>query len=208
VNALRADLTQRWQRVEQRLPGSAATGIGLIESWAQPHRRYHDLTHLQNVLVGVDELASWADDAFAVELGAWYHDAVYDGAAQAEERSALRAEVELGALGLPSEVVAEVARLVRLTAGHDPAPEDRNGAVLCDADLAILAADAERYAAYAAAVRQEYAHVEESAFRAGRAAILGDLLAQRRLFRTPIGQDRWERRARANLAAEIAALGS
>jgi predicted metal-dependent HD superfamily phosphohydrolase len=109
---------------------------------------------------------------------------------------------------LPSEVVAEVARLVRLTAGHDPAPEDRNGAVLCDADLAILAADAERYAAYAAAVRQEYAHVEESAFRAGRAAILGELLAQRRLFRTPIGQDRWERRARANLAAEIAALGS
>jgi predicted metal-dependent HD superfamily phosphohydrolase len=208
VNALRADLTQRWQRVEQRLPGSAAIGIGLIESWAQPQRRYHDLTHLQNVLVGVDELASWADDAFAVELGAWYHDAVYDGAAQAEERSALRAEVELGALGLPSETVAEVARLVRLTAGHDPAPEDRNGSVLCDADLAILAADAERYATYAAAVRQEYAHVEESAFRAGRAAILGELLARRRLFRTPIGQDRWERRARANLAAEIAALGS
>ena len=35
-------------------------------------------------------------------------------------------------------------------------PGDANGAVLCDADLAVLASPPEAYAAYASAVREEY----------------------------------------------------
>jgi predicted metal-dependent HD superfamily phosphohydrolase len=209
VESLRADLAARWERVERRCPDPgrvAALGSALVDSWAEPHRRYHDLTHLQNVLAGVDELADWADDPFVVELAAWYHDAVYDGAPAAEERSAARAERELAAVGLSGGLVAEVARLVRLTVHHNPAPADRNGAVLCDADLAILAADAGRYASYATAVRSEYAHIGDADFRAGRAAILRDLLTQPTLFRTPIGRTRWEASARANLTAELTHL--
>lgn len=205
----RADLAARWERVEPHCPDperAAAVGVTLLDSWAEPHRRYHDLTHLQNVLLAVDELADRADDPFAVELAAWYHDAVYDGAPEAEERSAARAERELAAVGLSADLVAEVARLVRLTVHHNPAPADRNGAVLCDADLAILAADPPGYAAYAAAVRQEYAHVPDADFRAGRAAILRNLLAQPILFHTPTGQSRWEAKARTNLTAELASL--
>jgi predicted metal-dependent HD superfamily phosphohydrolase len=78
--------------------------------------------------------------------------------------------------------------------------------VLCDADLAVLAGDPARYAAYADAVREEYAHVPDDAFRAGRAAVLSGLLAQQPLFRTPSGQASWEAAARVNVAAELAAL--
>ena len=79
-------------------------------------------------------------------------------------------------------------------------------ALLVDLDLAILAAPAERYAAYAAAIRREYAHVPEDQFRAGRAAVLAGFLARPRLYASPALAARWEAPARANLAAECAAL--
>jgi len=141
-------------------PGGAtdwsAIGAALLRSWGEPTRQYHNLTHLQHVLRRVAELAAHATDLRAVRLAAWYHDAVYDGAPDDEERSAQRAEAELTEARLDAVLVAEVARLVRLTAGHDPAPDDANGETLCDADLAILAAPAEEYAAYTRAVRAEY----------------------------------------------------
>ena len=112
----------------------------------------------------------------------------------------------LAALRVDDEVVAEVARLVRLTAGHDAADDDPDGAVLCDADLAILAADETRYAEYAAGVRAEYAHVPDDDFARGRAAVLRQLLGQRSLFRTPTAHAAWETAARANVAAELARL--
>ncbi len=100
----------------------------------------------------------------------------------------------------------EVARLVRLTASHDPAAGDTDGAVLCDADLAVLARDEAGYAQYVAGVRREYGHVPDAAFRAGRAAVLRSLVAQPRLFRTPSGFARWESAARRNVADELAQI--
>ncbi len=78
--------------------------------------------------------------------------------------------------------------------------------MLCDTDLAILAADATGYAAYTRAVRAEYRHVPDAVFRAGRAAVLRELAEQPYLFRTPIARRRYESQARADLEAELAAL--
>ncbi len=206
------DLAGRWEDLLAGLPGPTGrapqTGRRLLGRWAEPHRRYHDLVHLTAVLDGVEALAGHAADPDAVRLAAWYHDAIYAGAPGDEERSARLAEAELGpgGLALPAALVAETARLVRLTATHDPAPGDRNGEVLCDADLAILAADADGYARYVAAVRAEYAHVDDAAFAAGRAAVLRRLLGLPALFRTPAGQARWERAARAGVTAELREL--
>ena len=58
---------------------------------------------------------------------------------------------------------------------------------LCDADLAILAAEPQRYADYSAAVRREYAHVSDADFAVGRALVLRDLLAKPSLFQTRTG---------------------
>jgi predicted metal-dependent HD superfamily phosphohydrolase len=55
-------------------------------------------------------------------------------------------------------------------------------------------------------VRQEYAHVPDDLFRAGRAAVLAALLAAPALFRTAAGRRRWEHAARANVEAELAQL--
>ncbi|MGV2916504.1 HD domain-containing protein [Streptomyces alfalfae] len=179
----------------------------LIERWAEPQRRYHTTEHLTAVLDHIDVLYDHADDADLVRLAAWFHDAVYlPDRSTNEERSARLAERALPEAGLTEAQIAEVARLVRLTTSHDPAEGDHNGEVLCDADLAVLASEPAAYAAYAAAVREEYAFVPDEAFRAGRAAVLHQLLALPRLFRTEHGATHWEGPARENLSTELALL--
>ncbi|WP_310964529.1 HD domain-containing protein [Nocardioides terrisoli] len=185
----------------------------LVSAYATD-RGYHDLRHLAEVLARLDELGvrSGADpqrDDLVVLLAAWFHDAVYAGAADDEERSARLAEETLADVGPPvtGDDVEEVARLVRLTAGHDPAPGDRNGELLCDADLAILAATPDRYAEYVADVRRDFADIDDTAFRAGRAAVLSELAGRTTIFRTAHARRHWEQRAQTNLAAELSSLG-
>ena len=55
-------------------------------------------------------------------------------------------------------------------------------------------------------MRREYAHVPDEAFRAGRAAILRDLLAKPHLFHTAYAREHWEASARGNAEREVAQL--
>ncbi|KUO10467.1 hypothetical protein [Streptomyces sp. DSM 15324] len=190
-------------------PDPAPYADALLTRWREPQRRYHTVEHLSAVLDHIDVLHEHADDPAAVRLAAWFHDAVYlPDRSENEERSARLAERALPEAGVGEARTAEVARLVRLTVTHDPADEDRDGQVLCDADLAILAAPPSAYAAYTAAVREEYHFVPNDAFRAGRAAVLRQLLDLPRLFRTPYGAERWEATARYNLRSELELLAS
>ncbi|GMA30356.1 DUF4031 domain-containing protein [Litorihabitans aurantiacus] len=149
-----------------------------------------------------------------VAVAAWFHDAVHTSGRRRDDplpagvtdetASASLARDLLHGL-LPGADVAETVRLVLLTQTHRPESGDVAGAVLSDADLSVLGSSPARYADYAAAIRAEYAHVPEDAFRSGRAAILEPLL-DGDLFHTPSGRRRWETAARANLTAELARL--
>ncbi|MFE5032292.1 hypothetical protein [Streptomyces sp. NPDC056683] len=210
------DLRSRWLSAflgsrddDSCVPSPYRYADELLRRWQEPQRRYHTVAHLVAVLDRIDVLEEYADDPDLVRLAAWFHDAVYlPDRSTNEERSARLAERALPEAGLPARQTAEVARLVRLTVSHDPAPGDRNGEVLCDADLAILAAPPSAYAAYTAEVREEYHFVPSDAFRAGRSAILRQLLDLPHLFRTPYGRTEWEPTARYNLAAELEMLST
>ncbi|MCG6495053.1 hypothetical protein [Kitasatospora sp. A2-31] len=204
------DLLADWTSLLRRCGASGDPepyGRELLRRWAEPQRRYHTTDHLRAVLDHVDALAAHATDPDTVRLAAWFHDAVYrPDRSENEERSAALAARALTEAGLSEERVAEVVRLVRLTVTHRPEPGDRDGEVLCDADLAVLGGAPEAYAGYAAAVRAEYAFVPEPDFRAGRAAVLRQLLALPALYRTPAAHERFDARARANLGTELGAL--
>ena len=189
-------LAERWP-----LAGATTLRDELIAAWDRPG--YHDQLHLTEVLDRLDELAAAGArfDDTTTRLAAWFHDAVYDGAADDEERSARWAE-----RALPATYADEVARLVRMTAHHRPADDDLAGCALSDADLAILAAPPQRYAAYVAGVRADFAHVGDDDFRVGRAAVLRDLAAKPHLFHTAQGRALWEPAARANLERELGGL--
>jgi predicted metal-dependent HD superfamily phosphohydrolase len=188
----------------------SAAGRGLrarlLEAYGAIDRGYHDLRHLAEVLARLDELAD-AGEAFdrtPVVLAAWFHDAVYAGAPDDEERSARLAATELAGLDVDADTVSEVVRLVLVTTDHRPADGDLNGAALSDADLGILAAPEARYTSYVEDVRREYAHVPDDEFDRGRRAVLQALADKPALFHTATARARWESAARANLARELA----
>ena len=199
-SALVRPLMQRWNRL---LPASPELGERLLECWNEPHRRYHDRRHLLQVLEALDLLGG-PDVPAPVALAAWFHDAVYAGQPGADEEASARlAEDLLPAAGAGAAATAECARLVRLTALHDPARGDRHGEMLADADLAVLGREPGRYRAYLAEVRAEYAHLSDADFAAGRRRVVARLAAADPLYRTARGRDLWETQARRNLRAEL-----
>ena len=196
-------LRERWLR---RFVDLGGIGEVVLAAYGEDSRIYHDVRHLYDVVTVVDLLGGESLDPDAVELAAWFHDVVYDVRRTDNEASSADQAARLLAPHLEPERVDEVVRLVLLTRDHQVTARDANGAVLCDADLAVLARSPERYDEYAARVRLEYAHVDDDAFRAGRAEVLRSLLALPSLFATAYGRQHWESPARANLHRELAPL--
>lgn len=180
----------------------------LIKRHQEPWRRYHTLEHVADVLDVVDDNADLCDDAVPVALAVWFHDAVYRPQTRDDDEaaSALLAEDRLGELGVDPATVGEVVRLVLLTRDHRPGPDDPNGAVICDADLAVLGSGRWRYARYADGVRFEYRHLSDDDFRPRREAALWEFLRRDRIFHTDRLYEQLDSRARLNLRWEISRL--
>jgi predicted metal-dependent HD superfamily phosphohydrolase len=205
VTAPEVELRHVWRRVVG--PHHDGGLDGLLQRHRQPHRRYHTATHVMWVCRHVDELVVHhpVDDVGAVLAAALFHDAVYDTrSATNEADSAALAVRQLTDIGWDIDRCATVARLVNATAQHQAVAADE--AVLLDADLAILGGQVHEYMPYVTAVRAEYAHVDDQAWRTGRVAVLQHFLDQPNIYATATMRHARQARARANLAAELAAL--
>lgn len=168
-------------------------------------RAYHNLRHIEAVLETflfiAEGLSTEAESI--VTLALCYHDVVYDSQAKDnEERSAEFADHELEGLGISPEDRAEVRRLILLTQRHDVSPGDVLGAIVVDADLAILQSPTAEYDRYAAAIREEYSWVPEADYQAGRTKVLQSLMAKKLFTSSLLDEDL----ARANMSREIATL--
>lgn len=181
--------------------------LRLLERYREPQRRYHDLSHVAACLGWLDWFRSSAARPDEVELGLWFHDAVYDPRrVDNEQRSAELARVELSALGVRPESIEAVAQLVEATRAHDASGGD--AALLVDIDLAILGARRHEFEQFELSIREEYGHVPEAAFRAGRAHVLSRFLARPVLYRTPMLREELEERARENLERRLRELSA
>jgi predicted metal-dependent HD superfamily phosphohydrolase len=141
----------------------------------------------------------------AVDAALFFHDAVYDPTrADNEERSADLAEGHLKAMGESARFVAVVRDLIMDTR-HVTSPASNDGRYVVDIDLSILGEAPDRFEAYERAIRREYQHVPEEAFRVGRAKVLRAFVDRPRIYGTDVFRDRYEAAARENLARSLAA---
>jgi predicted metal-dependent HD superfamily phosphohydrolase len=215
-------LRGRWgSDVARAVPGvdaqaAAVVGEDLLRRWREPHRCYHDVAHLAEVLAAVDTLARaervGPRGHAAALLGAWFHDAVYavDGPTGNEQRSAELASESLGRLGAPGGLVDRVVTLVLDTATHDLGGRVRDPArvLLHDADLWVLAAPVGRFDEYCRQVREEYATVPAATYGRARSEVLRPFLSRGHVYRTGYARSEWEPAARENLARELTRLAA
>ena len=191
----------------------ARAGADLLARWTEPRRRYHTTRHLVEMFGALEELeeATEIDDrqCCLARLAAWFHDAIHDPAARSgsnEADSATLARDTLPLLAVADDDVATIDRLVRLTARHDVDTVEPVDAAFHDADLWILSAPQERFDSYCAQVREEYAHLPDTAFQQGRTAILEPLSHRDAIYRTSHARHGWETPARINLSRELGRL--
>lgn len=181
----------------------AMTREELSAAYAAPGRHYHNLAHIEDCLAAlaqVDGLSVVEREVLTEAI--WWHDVVYDPTrSDNEELSARLAEQHVRA-----DLRQDVARLIRLTRTHEVDPNDRLGAILISIDLSILGAAPARYDAYAAAIRQEFIHVSDPDYRAGRARVLRRFAARAVIYPDAGFAARYDRRVRENLARELASL--
>ncbi len=200
-----------WVHLLAGLGGTRAvadeTLSSILERYREPQRHYHTIDHIRAVLTEITDLSAPDRPPTALLLAGWLHDVVYDPrATNNEDRSAAYARELLQRLDVDSMIGDTTARLILLTKHHDAAPNDREGQILLDADLAILGTAPAEYDRYAAAIRREYSWVLPDAYRVGRTRVLQDFLQRPRIYSTPKMWLRAESRARDNLRREIAAL--
>jgi predicted metal-dependent HD superfamily phosphohydrolase len=176
-----------------------------------PGRHYHGLAHVEALLALAREHRTDLADPHAVEAAIWFHDAIYDSRrSDNEARSAALAQDKLSSRVEPARL-SRIVEMIEATATHtlpDLGDEaaDRDAAFFLDMDLSILGAPKSVFDSYEAAVRREYAWVDNRAWRSGRAAVLRKFLARPHIFHTEAFRQRYEAEARKNIARSIAAL--
>ena len=178
----------------------------LVESYSQPHRRYHTVQHLQECFAHLDLARPIAQHASEVELALWFHDAIYDTSRRDnEERSAQWARKSALSAGLSPERAERIAGLV-LATKHDAVPLGSDAGLLVDIDLAILGSETARFEEYEMQIREEYAWVPESVYRQARRKILEGFLNREWIYSTAFFRAEHEARARENLSRSVARL--
>ncbi|MCX5741299.1 MAG: hypothetical protein NT062_02235 [Proteobacteria bacterium] len=178
----------------------------LAARYGEPHRAYHDATHIAAMLGWFDVVADnvgWQASG-DVYLAIVFHDAIYDATAKDNEARSAQLARDLVAAG------DRVVGLIELTARHGsltPADvaADHDAALFLDCDLTILGADPATFDRYDAGVRIEYRHVPDDLFAAGRRAFLAKLAAQPRIYFSDFFHARLDAAARANLARKLRA---
>lgn len=174
--------------------------LDLTRCYLEPHRTYHALPHIADMLQRGRDLQLSDVQVAAI----WFHDAIYDPTRKDnEERSAAMAVERLTAVGWAEADVRLVARIVRDTTTHTPsAPEAE---VVIDLDLASLALPRPAFERNGARIRAECAAFDDATFTAGRLAFMEAFLARERLFWTPWGAP-LEPLARENLRLDVERL--
>ncbi|MDF1562855.1 MAG: hypothetical protein P1V51_07415 [Deltaproteobacteria bacterium] len=203
--ALAALFAAAWQALGCK--GDPAPAFGdLVRRHAEPHRRYHTLTHVQALLAGLERHPGPVEDRAALQLAIFFHDAIQvPGGEEDEQASAALARQQLEGGGADPVRLAAIEEAI-LATRHRAAPAPGDPSLMVDLDLSILGALPGDYDAYLSAVRSEWAWVSHRRWRRGRRRLLEGWLARPALFLTPDHRARLEARARANLERELASL--
>ena len=177
----------------------------VVARYAEPHRRYHDWTHILACFDARDRLTQLRLPE--VDLALLFHDAVYEPFASDNEAQSAELLVAEGRQAWLHELVLQRAKALVLATRHaGTEPDSVEAGIVLDADLSILGEAPAAFDTYERQVREEYAVVDAATYAEARSAILRGLLARPSIYATRRGQCLWESSARENLKGSLRRL--
>lgn len=155
--------------------------------YQDPNRMYHSLTHIHDMFDFAHKIG--IELTIPQYLGIWYHDAVIDFKRNKPENDIAESLVvfdnhyKLGYLDeweLSKTEVDTIVRIIFSTLNHNAIGEQAK--IVVDLDLAILASPHDRYNEYVRKIRDEYFHLSDDEWRAGRTDVLNQFLDRPSIF--------------------------
>jgi predicted metal-dependent HD superfamily phosphohydrolase len=180
----------------------------LINLYEYPKRPYHNWGHVQACLIELDTYPIPEDGFFKdlIAIAIYYHDCIYDPKKDNnEEMSAIRAFIDLTALGFTTSHAQYIYDLIMLTR-HKDTCNFLSGQVLMDIDMAILGKNPVTFIVYEQSIGQEYLFLPRDEYRSGRIKFLQSLIDKEFIYQTEYFRDKYEKTARENIQKMIKAL--
>ena len=183
--------------------------MNMYARYSEPHRKYHTAEHILFCLDTFKRVRHLAKNPDAVEAALLFHDFEYSTLPDArnEKKSAVLFKQFADEMMLSDEFIWLVCAYILASMRHESANNDTR--LFIDCDLAILGTDPEEFDEYERKIREEFSHVPEKIFCLKRREILERFLDQTgrpHIFLTEAFRNKYEERARSNLARSIAAL--
>lgn len=192
-----------WQRCLVDAPAYAEVVYAELERlYAEPHRRYHTLTHIRHCLHEFDQASALMDNADAVEMALWFHDAIYTlGAPDNEWHSAELFRQHAGEYTAPA-FCQLVQRLVMATT-HRGLPQRRDEQFIVDIDLSSFGLPWEDFLRDGRLLREEADSIADAAYYSAQLRFLTVLRDRPTLFFTDFFRERYEKIAQDNICRII-----
>lgn len=190
-----------WRPLADSLGLSDTVYAQLVAAYEEPHRRYHSLQHIVEMLDCLTQSRHVAKDPDAVALAIWFHDCVYDSHADHGENERLSAE---RLAELHAEAPSPAAQAMILHSAHHDASDDPDTQLFCDIDLYRLGVDFATFQQHGRNVRAEYDWIDDATWASGRSTFMQRFLDRPAIYQTDYWRDRLEKQARKNLTRMIA----
>ena len=197
-----------WQQLmtEFGLQDCRETYHMLTTAYAEKHRAYHTIEHIQACFRHLSAAENQASHPHEIELALWFHDVVYKPFSSTnEEDSAVLSKAFLAANGIAPDISQRIYDMIILTKDH-VTPRTIDETLMIDIDLSILGAKQDTYDQFEKNVRKEYKWVPPFIFRKKREEVLFGFLARERLYHTDYFYNHLEAQAKANLERAVNVL--
>jgi len=187
-----------------------AARLGIVKPlvafrWLESHyqesaRKYHTPHHIAECLALLDRAHQAEASNPLVEYALWFHDAIYNTFSRKNEERSAQAAVQVLERSKRPAADCELVRAMILATSHDARPAEPPAQLVVDIDLAILGAEADRYAEFELQIRAEYWWVPTALYRKQRGALLNSFAKRSAIYATHEFRERYERQARNNIA--------
>ena len=203
LNSIFSDLISKYSNNEKLKTEYWAE---IEKSYSQKKRKYHNLNHLENMILELENVKDQISD-YAVSLfSVFYHDIIYKTTSKDnEEKSAEKAKICLEKLNISDDRISNIYNQIFATKSHKRS-DDSDTNFLLDADLAILGKDWNVYENYVQQIREEYSIYPDFLYKPGRKKVLTHFLEFEEIFKTDYFKEKYEKMARENIQKEIAML--